>query len=250
MGNNKANLPIVVTGAASGIGAAVVRNLARNGKYILALDIAPFQYSATLGVENLSNIKHERVDLRDTKEVYGIINKYMIDFDFPSIGGIACCAGIVDRTPFQSLDDSRFMEVYSSNCLSAFGTVRACANMLNDGGRICLVSSAAGLRGGGIAGTMAYAASKAAVIGLTKSMAREFSSRNILVNCVAPAVIDTPMLSRSVDTEEMKRSIEEMTLLGRSGTADEVSEAIIWLLSPEMSFMTGATLPVDGGLTL
>ena len=117
---------------------------------------------------------------------------------------------------------------------------------MRQGSRIVTVSSIGGIRGGGLFGTAAYAASKGAVIALTKNAARVLGPKGITVNCVAPGPTDTPM-NAPIDRSRTQKNLESLAALGRFAAPDEIGQAIVWLLSDEASFVSGATLVVDGG---
>ncbi|MGD1066086.1 MAG: SDR family oxidoreductase, partial [Vulcanimicrobiaceae bacterium] len=131
-----------------------------------------------------------------------------------------------------------------------FLCVREAARRMRPGGRICTVASVAGKRGGGLSGTAAYAASKGAVLALTRNAARSLAPLGIAVNCVAPGVTATPMLREPMADGAHRARMEDAALLGRIAEPREIAEAIVWLLSPRASFVEGETLTVDGGLML
>ena len=112
------------------------------------------------------------------------------------------------------------------------------------------MSSVAGIRGGGLFGTAAYAASKGAVLALSKSAARSLGPRGIAVNCVAPGPTETAMTEPVFANSALKGSVSSLTALGRTASPEEIAEAIVWLLSPASSYVSGATLVVDGGLVM
>jgi NAD(P)-dependent dehydrogenase (short-subunit alcohol dehydrogenase family) len=166
------------------------------------------------------------------------------------VAALATCAGIVDMTPFMELRADTFRRVHDVNVVGTFLAIREAARRMTAGGRICTVASVAGLRGGGIAGTAAYAASKGAVIALTKAAARSLAGRGICVNTVAPGPTATPLVDPVRHDPEKWRRIESMTALGRAAEAEEIAETIAFLLSPRASYVTGATLTADGGLVM
>ena len=112
------------------------------------------------------------------------------------------------------------------------------------------MSSVAGLRGGGLAGTVSYAASKGAVLAVTKNAARALADRGIAVNTVAPGMIETPFVKQPLSDPSLCKRIEGMAIQNRLGTAEEIAEAIAWLLSPRASFCNGMTLVADGGMVM
>ena len=134
--------------------------------------------------------------------------------------------------------------------------VRSCASAKRRatyayrGGRICTVASIAGLRGGGLSGTAAYAASKGAVLALTKSAARSPADKGIAVNAIAPGATLTPMLADAFADPAHRQRVESMNVMNRSATPDEIAQAIAFLVSPESSYIDGATLVADGGLCM
>jgi 3-oxoacyl-[acyl-carrier protein] reductase len=136
--------------------------------------------------------------------------------------------------------------VHDVNLRATFFVAQQAAKSMRDHGKgsILNVSSIAGQHGG-VAGSPAYASSKAAVIGLTKSLARRFAPHGIRVNCISPADIETDMTANW--PAELRDKLNSLTPLGRFGTIDEVNGAAIFLASDEASFITGQTLSINGG---
>ncbi len=237
----------VVTGAASGIGAAAARLLAQQGYAVACLDRDGARL-ATLLKELGPGHTGFTLDLCDEAEVkrtFGQVIEWRGRID-----ALATCAGVVDTTPLMELSAQRFMEMASINMLGTFLPIREAAARMAAGARICTVSSVAGLRGGGLAGTVAYAASKGGVVAMSKTLARELGPRGITVNCVAPAVIRTPMLDATTAAPGHIERLHGLTALRREGTAEEAAAAIVWYLSPQASFVSGTTMAVDGGLSM
>ena len=156
------------------------------------------------------------------------------------------CAGVAGiNAPSWKLPDGEFERVIAINLTGTYYMCRAALpGMVERGwGRIVNVASIAGKEGNPNAA--AYSASKAGVIGLTKSLAKEVAGTGVLVNCVTPAVIDTPMLSQASE-EHLKYMVSKIPM-GRVGQPDEVAALIAWLCSDECSFSTGAVFDISGG---
>jgi NAD(P)-dependent dehydrogenase (short-subunit alcohol dehydrogenase family) len=169
---------------------------------------------------------------------------------FGRIDGLATCAGITNTDDFGALDAATFRRVYEVNVIGTFLCIKAAAAKMRQGSRIVTVSSIGGIRGGGLFGTAAYAASKGAVIALAKNAARVLGPKGITVNCVAPGPTDTPMNAPIEADPALKKRLESLAALGRFSAPAEIGQAIFWLLSDEASFVSGATLVVDGGIVM
>ncbi|QWG22177.1 3-oxoacyl-ACP reductase FabG [Bradyrhizobium sediminis] len=155
-------------------------------------------------------------------------------------------AGVVSRVGEWELTPEEWDRVHDVNLRASFFVARDCAVAMkrNGGGSILNVSSIAGQHGG-IAGSPAYASSKAAVIGLTRSLARRFAPHGIRVNCIAPADIETDITATW--PQELRDRLNLLTPLNRFGTISEVTGAAVFFASDEASFITGQTLSINGG---
>ena len=236
----------IVTGGASGIGRAVCELLAKEG-YRVA--VADRDLPAAEAVAQHIDGHAYRVDVADEASVAALFENACGAFG-GTLDALATPAGIADLTPFMDIDVATFRRVYDVNVIGTFLCIREAAKRMRPGGRICTVASVAGKRGGGLSGTAAYAASKGAVLALSRNAARALSDRGIAVNCVAPGATLTPMLDGAFADEAHRARIESSTLLNRAGEPREIAEAIAWLLSPRSSYVQGETLTVDGGLML
>lgn len=236
---------IAVTGAASGIGAATAGLLSSSGALVAGLDLK----WSEMGPKDDEPLRFSRnVDVAIDGDVERAFNEIVAHFG--KLDGPATCAGINNIDSFDQLDAAMFRRMHDVNVIGTFNCLKSAASRMSRGGRIVTVSSIAGIRGGGIFGTGAYAASKAAVIALTKFSARSLGPRGIAVNCVAPGPTDTPINVAMEDNPSIRTGLEAAIALGRFAQPQEIGEAIAWLLSDASSYVSGATLVVDGGLTM
>jgi NAD(P)-dependent dehydrogenase (short-subunit alcohol dehydrogenase family) len=233
----------VVTGSASGIGAATVLELARQGYNTVGIDLneAGAINSAALASQIAGVHKGVSADVTDEAK-FCIAMQEAVAWLIASNGltlqldALATCAGVSETTAFMDQSVAQFRSVYEVNVIGTFLAMREAARYMKPGGRICTVASVAGLRGGGLMGTAAYAASKGAVLALTKNAARALGTLGISVNTVA-------------DPAFAKR-VESMAVQNRTAAPAEIAANIVYLLSPQASYVTGATLVADGGLSM
>jgi 3-oxoacyl-[acyl-carrier protein] reductase len=217
----------IVTGGASGIGAAVAHGLRKAGVRVHSFDVTP-------GGETI------QVDVTSEEACRQAVARYEpIDILVNSAG----VAGL--NAPSWKLPDGEFERVVAVNLVGTYYMCRAVIpGMIARGwGRIVNIASIAGKEGNPNAS--AYSASKAGVIGLTKSLAKEVADGGVLVNCVTPAVIETPMLGQ-VSEEHLKYMLSKIPM-GRVGQPEEVAALVCWLASDECSFSTGAVFDISGG---
>jgi 3-oxoacyl-[acyl-carrier protein] reductase len=183
-------------------------------------------------------------DVSDTAQVDDAFAK--VEAELGPVEVLVANAGITRDGLVLRMSDDDFTDVLDTNLTGAFRAARRAVKgmMRARWGRIVLLSSVVG--SAGQAGQANYAASKAGLVGLARSLAREFASRNITVNVVAPGPISTDMTDALND--EQRSAIGDAVPLGRFGTADEVAAAICFLASDQAGYITGAVIPVDGGL--
>jgi NAD(P)-dependent dehydrogenase (short-subunit alcohol dehydrogenase family) len=223
----------LVTGGASGIGAATVDLLLASGAGVAVLD---------LDVDGLpEGVLGIRGDVTRSADVDAAVARAGAELDI-----LVCCAGVGGES-LRTVDvqDEEWRRVFAINCDGVFYCNRAALRtMVPRGyGRIVNVASIAGKEGNPMAG--AYSASKAAVIGMTKSFGKDVAGSGVLVNCIAPAVIDTPILEQ-ISQEHIEYMVERIPL-GRVGKPDEVARLIAYLASEDLSFATGACFDISGG---
>lgn len=224
---------IIVTGAAGGIGLATVDRLRASGAKVIATDIDELDVT----------IEAAWLDLADSlgeEPIHGLVNNAGIEGVFAPIG---------------EYPTAMFERVMDVNVRGVWLGMTTFAPRITDGGSIVNIASVAGIKGAKF--LSAYSASKHAVVGLTRSAAKELAERGIRCNAVGPSPIDTRMMrsledglkTDGVSQEEMKSLISSTIPLGRYGEPTEVADLIDFLMSDSSKFLTGAIIPIDGAMT-
>jgi 2-dehydro-3-deoxy-L-rhamnonate dehydrogenase (NAD+) len=225
----------LVTGGSSGIGAAVAERLLREGAKVATLDLV---HGGPSGVLSLT------ADVRSSQELAAAVERAEAELGPLSI--LVCSAGITgDSLRTVEVSDDEWRRVLAINADGTFFANRAVIPGMTERnyGRIVNIASIAGKEGNPMAA--AYSSSKAAVIAMTKAIGKDLAGTNVLVNCIAPAVIETPLLAGM--SEEHIRYMVEKIPMGRLGAVAEVAALVCWLASEECSFSTGATYDISGG---
>jgi 3-oxoacyl-[acyl-carrier protein] reductase len=238
----------VVTGAARGIGRAIVFELLKQGRLVAGLDIREDQLKELeqavreAGFEVVTRC----VDITKTDELTEVLESLASEHN--GIGILVNNAGITRDKLMIQMDDEDFDRVISVNLRAAFVATRVAARSMirNKFGRIVSISSVAGVMGQ--AGSANYAASKAGLIGMTKSIAREIGKKGITANCIAPGFILTDMTAVLPDL--VKDAAMEVIPVKRFGTVEDVARAVAFLASDEAGYITGQVLCVDGGMAM
>ncbi len=184
-----------------------------------------------------------KCDVSDSEAVCAMVSA--IEKDFGSIDVLVNNAGIAQQKLFDTITDEDFDRIFGVNTKGVFNCSREVSRIMlrNHTGSIINVSSMWGTLGASM--EVHYSASKAAVIGMTKALAREVAPSGITVNCIAPGVIDTPM-NKGFD-EETINALKEETPVGRIGTPEEISKAVLFFANDNSGFITGQVLGIDGG---
>lgn len=230
----------VVTGAARGIGRGIVERLADDGYRIVAMDRLEAVHDVADGLRAAgADVVSEVLDIRDRVAVGSLMERHA------PIDVIVNNAAVTGTYHFEELTEEHFRETFDINAVGTFVVAQEGARRMRNGGRIVNIAS----RSFAGAPQMAhYAASKTAVVGLTRAMAIDLSPRDIRVNAVAPGVVDTDMLHYM--TPERQKMMLSLQLLGRIGQPEDIARAVSFLASPDNRYITGQVLIVDGGRSL
>ncbi|MDA0566703.1 3-oxoacyl-[acyl-carrier-protein] reductase [Streptomonospora sp. S1-112] len=225
----------LVTGGNRGIGLAIARELSAGGDQVAVTYRSGEPPEGLLGV---------RCDITDSAQVDAAFKQ--VEEEQGPVEVLVANAGITKDKVLAMMSEEDFSSVLDTNLTGAFRVAkRAVRTMMRQrSGRIVLISSVVGLAGSG--GQTNYAASKAGLVGFARSLARELGSRNVTVNVIAPGFIDTDMTS--VLPEERQADIKKNVPLGRFGAPEDVARAVRFLTGEGGAYITGAVIPVDGGL--
>lgn len=240
----------IITGSSRGIGAAIALRLARDGYNIALNDLNEGMFEnndikekiTALGVEaeifcaDVSKYDQCEIMVKAVKERFGTIDVLINN------------AGITRDGLMARMSEEQYDTVIAVNQKSVFNMLKLAGNVMirQKSGKIVNLASVAGLYGN--PGQINYSASKAAIIGMTKTAAKELGSRNINVNAVAPGFISTPMTDKL--TEEQKAKMLEAIAMKRYGTVDEIAGVVSFLCSEDASYVTGQTIEISGGLSM
>ena len=231
----------LVTGGASGMGLATVEKLAQDGFSVVMVDrAAELVEREQQRLQSRGLDVHARVlDLTDEQALRAMVRS------LSPVTALVNNAGIFDERKFLEVSSEDFRRAYEVNLIAAATLTQEVVRTMPDGGRIVNIASRAYL---GARNHPHYVASKAAIVGYTRASAMELAPRGILVNAIAPGLIDTPIL-RSLTPERLAAQLA-LQPTGKAGRPQDIAQAVSFLVSPAMGFITGQVLFVDGGKSL
>jgi 3-oxoacyl-[acyl-carrier protein] reductase len=239
----------VITGSGRGLGKSIALKLASQGANIVlndiltsdAIDITAEEFKAA-GY----NVVVTKGDVRNAEDVKAMVKAAVETFG--SLDILVNNAGVTKDKPLAMMSEEDWDLVLGINLKGAFLCTKACGKQMikQKGGKIVNIASVAGVYGN--PGQANYSASKAGLIGLTKTTAKEFASRNITCNAVAPGIIQSKMTD--VLPEEVKANYLKNIALGRFGTPEDVANVVAFLASPDSNYVTGQVIDIDGGLVM
>jgi 3-oxoacyl-[acyl-carrier protein] reductase len=236
------NKPIaLVTGGAGGMGLAIVQKLAQDGFAVLMVDRDEALASReTTRLQGLSlDVTCRVLDLTDEAAVRSLVQS------MPPISALINNAGVFDERKFLDVTNADFRRAYEVNLIAVATLTQEAAKKMPDGARIVNIASRAYL---GAKNHPHYVASKAALVGYTRASAMELAARGILVNAIAPGLIDTPLL-RALTPERLAQQLA-LQPTGKAGQPEDIAQAVSFFVSPLTGFVTGQVLFVDGGKSL
>lgn len=238
---------IVITGAASGMGRAIARAADREGARLVLSDFDGDRLKATAG-ELGGEVRHLRADVTRLPDIEAVFA--LTEHELGRIDGLVTCAGIITTSPSLEVTVEEWDRVFAVNARGTFFTVQAALRrMIPRGqGRIVTIGSDSYKLGGGRIANIPYAATKGAVVTMTKGFARTLVGTGVRINCVNPGPCDTPM--HAPLTPEQRTMLAGRIPLGRLARPEEIASAVLFLLSDAASFVFGESFNVDGGVLM
>ena len=232
---------VLVTGASRGIGLEAAKHFSKEGYKVIGSSRGDFNLGELIGDESAISVK---LDLMSKESIQNLFADLKSEDLLPSV--LVNNAGITKDQIFLRMKDEDWDEVIETNLNGLFRVTKAFIKPMvkNKFGRVINISSVAGLMGN--SGQVNYSSSKSAMVGFSRSLAKELGSRNITSNVVAPGFIETDMTTFLSDAE--KQEVSKNIPMKRFGSVEDVAKCIVFLASDEANYITGQTISVDGGL--
>jgi 3-oxoacyl-[acyl-carrier protein] reductase len=246
------NGTVVVTGGGSGIGRATAQRAAREGAKVAVLDVHGDSAEETVGLiaEESGEGRAYPCDVSDAVSVEATLAD--IGRDLGRVTGVVTAAGIFhppDLQPAHQVTIDDFMHVLGVNLVGTFAVIKYALPMLIDGGgSVVTIASTAAIRGHGFGA--GYTAAKGGVDALTRLLALQYGPQHVRVNCICPGGVNTGMSAGAFTSDEAKARAKQRIPIGRYAEPDDIGDVAIFLLSDDARYVTGQTLPVEGGATI
>ena len=233
-----------IVGGSGGIGSNLARRMSDNGWKVII---------SARNIENLNLVSDGKyidsliVDATNADDVQEKAKQ--INETYGSLDAVVNSVGSIFLRPLHATSSEQFMETINQNLVTSFNVIRATAKIMmrGNGGRIVLFSSAAASLG--MPNHAAISAAKAGVEGLARAAASDYAKRGIRVNVISPGLVDTPLSSHLLASEQSRKISEDMHPVGKIGEPDDIASVAEWLITSAPEWMTGDIIPVDGGLT-
>ena len=233
-----------IIGGSGGIGSNLARRMSDNGWKVII---------SARNIENLNLVSDGKyidsliVDATNADDVQEKAKQ--INETYGSLDAVVNSVGSIFLRPLHATSSEQFMETINQNLVTSFNVIRATAKIMmrGNGGRIVLFSSAAASLG--MPNHAAISAAKAGVEGLARAAASDYAKRGIRVNVISPGLVETPLSSHLLASEQSRKISEDMHPVGKIGQPDDISSVAEWLITSAPEWMTGDIIPVDGGLT-
>ena len=238
------NKVVWIIGGSGGIGSNIARRMSNNGWKVIisARDIEKLNL-----VSNGKSIESLIVDATNADDVQEKAKE--INEKYGSLDAVVNSVGSIFLRPLHATSSEQFMDTINQNLVTSFNVIRATAKIMmrGNGGRIVLFSSAAASLG--MPNHAAISAAKAGVEGLARAAASDYAKRGIRVNVISPGLVETPLSSHLLASEQSRKISEDMHPVGKIGNTDDIASVAEWLIGSAPEWMTGDIIPVDGGLT-
>lgn len=232
----------VVTGGGSGIGLAIARRFVEEGAYVFITGRRQVELNRAVMLigRNLEAVQGDVTSIADLDRLYETVGTRKGKLDI-----LVANSGVSEHSKLEDITEEHFDKTFDLNARATLFTVQKAVPLMSKGGTIVLIGSIAGSIGASGYGT--YGASKAAIRSYARTWTTEFADRGIRVNTLSPGPIDTPMFEEV--TDEVRKALTALIPLGRLGLPEEVAAAALFLASDESSFVAGAELCIDGGMS-